>query len=289
MAKHQTTAETAAPPPPVAAEPANQGTALQTAAGNGQVDRPLSELFMEDAGGGLQNLGANDFAVPFLTILQKGSPQVSRANSKFIKGAEAGMIMNTVTGALYPGEEGIPVVPCAYNKLAVRWKNRDDGGGLVCSYKETDPILKTFKVDPRGRMFDEATRDIVVDTAYHFILHVHDEGFPEYGIISMYSTQLKASRTWNTTMRTIMKKDAQGRAYNPPSYSHVYRLTTVGQTKDSYDWFGWRIVSEGEVQSVDLYKMAKAFSVDAVAGRIRVSAPPQDFEEAPTDKEEVPF
>jgi hypothetical protein len=246
---------------------------------------PSMDMFQEDAGGGLANLGANDFAIPFISILQKGSPQVSRANAKHIKGAESGMIMNTVTGKCVPGEAtdddpgGILFIPCGYQKQAVRWKNRDSGGGLVCHYLENDPALKKFPRNDRGQLWDPESKDIIIDTAYHFGLVLHEEsGFPEFAVISMASTQLKKSRTWNTVMRRIMFRDAQNRVFNPPSYSHVYRLTTVGEAKDTYDWFGWNIISEGQVKDVSIYKMAREFAKQVESGNVRVSAPPQEFD-----------
>jgi hypothetical protein len=261
----------------------------------------VDDMFQEDAGGGLTGLGANDFAIPFLAILQKASPQVSRNNAKYVKGAEEGMVMNTVTGKLFPGQPdgdapgGILFIPCGYQKQLVRWKSRDSGGGLVCHYEESDPALRQFKRDERGRLFDEVTKDVVIDTAYHFGLLLHDGGFPEMSVISMASTQLRQSRTWNTIMRSIMMKTKDGKIFNPPSFSHVYRLTTIGQTKDKYDWYGWKIVSEGQVQDQALYLLARDFSKQIAEGKVKVSAPPSDFDDQDADaggsgtKEEIPF
>ena len=251
-----------------------------------QAASELSGMFAEDAGAGLNNMGAGDFAIPFITILQKGSPQVSKANAKYIKGAEQGMIMNTVTQEVYDGDVGILLIPCGYDKTVVRWKSRDSGGGLVAHYKEGDPFLATCKRNDRGQLVHEESGDILVDTAYHFGLLIPDSGFPEWSVVSMYSTQLKKSRMWNTVMRRIMKRGPQG-VFNPPSYSHKYRLTTVGETKDTYDWWGWKIVSEGEVDDVETYKMARDFASQVKNGNVRVSAPPQDFDVEVS--EEAPF
>jgi hypothetical protein len=259
-------------------------------------------MFQEDAGGGLANIGSADFAIPFIQILQKGSPQVSRANAKYIKGAAAGMIINTVTGKVVPGEPddkdrptGILFIPCGYQSQLVRWKPRDSGGGLVCHYKEGDPELKKFKRNERGQLLAD-NGDLIIDTSYHFGLALDEElGFPEYAVISMASTQRKKSRTWNTIMRRIMFKNSRtGEIFNPPSYSHAYRLTTVGETKDTYDWYGWAIVSEGQLQDVNLYKMAKEFSQQVASGNVKVSAPPNEFESEGVDAphpngDDIPF
>jgi hypothetical protein len=275
-------------PAAVAEEQVAQVPSIVTGTSTELQEKSMDEMFMEDAGSGLTNLGANDYAIPFITIVQKGSPQASRANAKYIKGAEAGAIMNTVTQDILNGENGIDFIPCGYSKEIVRWKPRDSGGGLVSHHKEGDPILKTLKRNERGQLFHEETGDLFIDTAYHFGLLLHEDGMPEWAVISMYSTQLKKSRTWNTTMRRIMKKGPHG-VYNPPSYSHVYHLTTVGEAKDTYDWYGWRIVCDREVADVDLYKMAREFAKQIEAGEVRVSAPPQDFDGEAADPDSVPF
>ena len=289
MSKKQETPHAAPTPvaqqqPPVAA--AGEASLVKVPEpGELQEASSLEEMFAEDAGAGMTNMGANDFAIPFITILQKGSPQVSRANAKFIKGAEAGAIMNTVTQEIYPGEPGILYVPCGYAKSMVRWKSRDSGGGLVAHYVEGDPFLKTCQRNERGQLTAPDSDDVIIDTAYHYGILLHDDASPEWAVLSMYSTQLKKSRMWNTTMRRIMKKGPHG-TYNPPSYSHQYRLTTVGETKDTYDWFGWKIVTEGEVATVEIYKMAREFAKQVEAGDVRISAPPQEFEGGSDD---VPF
>ena len=256
--------------------------------------RPTSELsamdqmYQEDAGRGMEGIGAGDFSVPFLAILQKGSPQVSRANAKYIKDSQVGMIFNTVTQDVYDGDEGIQYIPCGFQKSLVRWKSRDSGGGLVCSYKEGDPALKKFKRDERSRLIDPETDDVIIDTAYHFGAMLHGAGFPEMAVISMASTQLKASRNWNTIMRRIMKRGPGGEVFNPPTYSHIYRIKTIPQTKDTFDWFGFSIIPEGEVKDVEIYKLCREFSRQIAAGNVRVSAPPQDFDEA-GGEDSVPF
>jgi hypothetical protein len=252
-----------------------------------EADRSLTDMLAEDAGLGFANMGANDFAIPFVSILQKGSPQVSRANAKYIKGAEQGMIMNTVTMDVYPGEPGVLYVPCGYSKSIVEWVSRDKGGGLVAHHKEGDKILKGCERNDRGQLVHKDTGNVFVDTAYHFGLLLHDEAYPEMAIVSMYSTGLKISRMWNTMMRNIII-DVGGKKFNPPTYAYKYRLSTIGVTKDSYDWFSYKVVSEGRVEDVELYKIAREFSKQVESGNVRISAPPQDAD-AVSDPDSVPF
>ena len=60
-------------------------------------------MFEQDASQGLENMDQQDLALPFLRILGQLSPQVNKRDSKYVEGAEPGMIYNTVTHELYDG------------------------------------------------------------------------------------------------------------------------------------------------------------------------------------------
>ena len=66
-----------------------------------------SNIFEADANAGSQNISQEDLALPFLKVLGQLSPEVNKKNSKYVQGAEPGMISNTVTNELYDGEKGL--------------------------------------------------------------------------------------------------------------------------------------------------------------------------------------
>lgn len=270
-----------------------QGELAGQGQGSGAIAGTIDDMFSAYAGQGLEEASGKDYAIPYISILQKGSPQVSRANAKFIQGAMSGMFMNTVTGELYDGEAGILVVPCFFKTSLVEWNSRDSGGGLVAHHADGDPILATCKENERGQMV-APSGTLIIDTAYHFVLHLKDGGFPEWAVISMASTQKKKSRTWNSVMKNAMRIDPRsGRPYAVPTFGQVFRMTTVGETKDQYDWFGWKIVAEGLVESTDLFKAAVEYSIASKSGAVKVSAQPSEFEDASNGNggatSEVPF
>jgi hypothetical protein len=85
--------------------------------------------FEQDAvAGGFENMGQEDFALPFLRLLTNTSPEVGE-----VEGAMPGMIYNTVTGQLYDGKKGITVIPCAYVRQYIEWAPRGSGSGAPIS------------------------------------------------------------------------------------------------------------------------------------------------------------
>ena len=64
-------------------------------------------------GTGLEEATSEDFAIPFIRVLQPLSPQLQKQNGNYVENAIAGDLYNTVTGEVHDGEIGILVVPCA--------------------------------------------------------------------------------------------------------------------------------------------------------------------------------
>ena len=193
-------------------------------------DAPLpANIFEEDAARGLGNIGQQDLALPFLKILAQLSPEVNKRDGKYVEGAEAGMIYNSVTGELYNGVEGINVIPCFYKLEYLEWKDRGEGlGAPVAIYPSSSDILSKTKPDanykdrlPNGNYIEK--------TASHFVIILGDS--PSTALISMKSTQLKISRKWNSMMNGLKLKGKNG-LYTPASFSHIYRLKTTQMSND---------------------------------------------------------
>ena len=117
------------------------------------------------------------------------------------------------------------------------------------------------------------------NTASYFVLI--DDGTS--ALISMKSTQLKVSRSWNSMMNSIKLK-GKGGMFTPAMYSHIYNLKTVQQSNDKGTWFGWNVAMIGPVQDENLYGAAKAF-----ASSMRNVEVKHDKDEPAASKEDVPF
>jgi len=229
-----------------------------------------ASLFEEDAKGGFENMSSDDYALPFLRILGQLSPQCNKRDSKYVDGAEPGMIYNTVTSELYDGEKGINLIPCYYKREFVEWTDRGEGTAApVAIHPVSSPVVSTAKRDAtyKDRL---PSGNYIENTASYFVTIVKDDGSSETALITMKSTQLKTSRTWNSMMNTIKLKGANGH-FTPQPYSHVYNLKTVPQSNDKGTWFGWSISKVGPVQDKELYAQAKTFKESIAKGDVQTS------------------
>jgi asparagine N-glycosylation enzyme membrane subunit Stt3 len=223
----------------------------------------LAEM-LEDSGDGSQNVTSTDMAIPFLRILQKMSPQLSKRDNAYVAGAEEGDIYNSVTGQIWGEKDNLVVIPTVFNFKTIEWKPRDSGGGFVATYARGEELPAHVKNDKGKLITNEG--NILEDTAENYVLiYDKDTGSVEQALLAMSSTQLKHSRKWNSliSQKTVGGKPA-------PRYGYCYNLKTGVESNDHGDWAGWSITDAGMVESVDAYRAAKAFCASIGQGDVVV-------------------
>jgi len=240
----------------------------------------LATSFEEDAHGGFENMDKDDLALPFLRLLTNVSPEVGE-----VEGAMAGMIYNSVSGALYDGKKGIEVIPCAYIRQYIEWAPRGSGSGApIAIHPATSDILSRTHREPGDNKDYLDNGNYIENTANHYVV-VLEDGVPNPALIVMKSTQLKKSRKWNSMMMSVKVPGKNG-LFTPPMYSQVYRLTTVGESNDKGKWFGWEIERVGTVEDMGVYQTAKSFAASIGAGEVNVK---HQSEGSSSSMEDTPF
>jgi hypothetical protein len=236
---------------------------------------------------GFENATADSYAIPFLAILQSNSPQVKKTSGSYIDGATEGMLLNTVQNTVLEAEEeGVLVIPVAYRQGFVEWIPRDQGGGFVQEYLPHEA--------PRTER-DDDNRDVLpngnelIDTRYHSVLLMNEDGTASPIVIAMTRTQVKKSKRWMSLMQDIKFPKADGSGtYTPPMFSHVYRLKVVPEQKDEYSWWNWDVTKERIIEDGAIVAQAKKFHDAIAAGEVREATDSQtaaagdDTESAPS-------
>ena len=240
---------------------------------------PLAtNVFEADAGQGIANIKQEDLALPFLKVLGQLSPEVNTRDAKHVKGAQPGMIINSVTNELYDGEKGIQVLPVYYKRQQIEWQDRGESKGApVNIYDAGDDIPQTTR--DKSNKDRLANGNYLENTVSHFVVLLGKT--PTTALISMKATQLKISRKWNSMMMGIKMQGKNG-LFTPPTYSHIYKLKTVQQSNDKGTWFGWDVSKVGPIADKGIYEIAKGFSNNVAKGAVVAKhGDPQSKEEAP--------
>lgn len=218
--------------------------------------------FSEDAGLGFEEADSDAFAIPFIRILQSGSPQCKKSDGAYIEGAEEGVIFDTSTSELM-GQQ-LNVIPCHYRRVFIEWVPQDEGGGFVAEHdvikgKQLEAQLDEDRMLPNGHQ--------LVDTRMHYCINA-ETGDPL--VICMASTQLKKSRNWMNIMDKAKGEREDGSFYRLPMFAQIFSLTTIPEKNDKGSWFGWKIERTGLVEDHKLYQHAKNFRNLIVEGKVEV-------------------
>ena len=229
-----------------------------------------TNLFEADANKGSQNMSQDDLALPFLKVLGQLSPEVNKTHGKYVEGAEPGKIINTVTNELY---DKISVVPCHYKRQYIEWQDRGASSGAPVAIHDADSDIVSQTTRDKSYKDRLPNGNYLENTANHFVLVVGKN--PETALISMKSTQLKVSRKWNSMMMGIKLQGKNG-LFTPPTYSHIYNLSTVQMSNDKGTWFGWDVAKAGPVEDKSIYDMAKSFAESVNKGDVQAKPEVQE-------------
>lgn len=180
------------------------------------------------AGQGFESHTRDDYAVPFLGVVQSNSPIVDTVPS-----AKAGMLVNTVTQDVYDGKTGIVFIPAHTDHVVVEWKPRNLGGGFVAVHQLNSELVVKAKAEQEFGKWktvkgDEKSNDLI-ETFYVYGIFVNEHGAHEQMIIAFSSTKIKSYKRWMTKARTVQVALPNGNRINPPLFAHKYKITTVGE------------------------------------------------------------
>ncbi len=218
---------------------------------------PSSILFEDDAAAGFENVKTTSLALPILKLLQNGSGEAQRRNQNYVEGAEPGMFLNIVTKKLYDGAKGIEVIPCHYKLEYQEWADFGTGSNRPENiYADDSDILSKTTKDGSGKdRLDNG--NYILTVGQHYVL-IADGDSIEQALVSMSSSQGKISRGWNSMMLSITFEGKNG-PYNPSSFSHSYKLTSVLNSGKGNQWYGYNVTKIGPVKNEALYERAKKF------------------------------
>lgn len=220
--------------------------ALAVGASTGAVANVAEEFDYEEyEGQGFENHSRDDYAVPFLGVLQSNSPLVESNAS-----ARPGMLVNTVTQQLYDGKEGVLFIPAHTVHNVLEWKPRNLGGGFVAAHDMKSDIVQRAKTEQEFGKWKtvkgDANSNDLIETQSVYGIFLDESGSSSQMIISFSSTKLKSYKAWMTKARTLQVVTASGRRINPPLFAHKYRITSIAEKNAKGSFFNLSIDFDGK-------------------------------------------
>ena len=233
--------------------------------------------FSKYAGLGMENATQESFAIPFLGVLQKISPQCEETDAAYIPGAKAGQMFESVSKVLFDGKKGVEFVQCHYRRTFLRWAPRGtEGGGFkgeiapeVVSAMREDGRLVEFENKLWFPLEDGTVNpkrcDFAADTRNHYLILLTEDG-PRECLLSLASTQIKKSKA----LMTALNQQMEG-SIKLPTFATIVRATTALESNDKGQWHGINFNLEGRLTDPKVMEMAVNFYKAISAGTVKAS------------------
>ena len=170
-------------------------------------------------GQGSQNVSASDMAIPRIKLLQLISKEVIPGDPKYIDGAQAGMLFNSLTEELHTS---MYVINLHFSRCTMVWKKRKAGGGMFGSFANDAEAKAALAAENEP----ESNYDIS-ENPTHLVMIVDAEGKPQgVALLDMPGAKVKHSKKWNALIR---KQEEAGN----PRFGCVWQLSVTAESNSS--------------------------------------------------------
>ena len=217
-----------------------------------------------------EHLTKDDVTLPFLQLLQSQSPQCTKGQADFIKGAKASDICDVSAGRIWKTHDDddnevqeLRVMPVVFKSCYTEWVPRSQGGGFVKEWSVPDGDSIIISRNEAGQDIIQPSSPLgtagnqLNRTHTHFIYVIEkDRHWP--AVISMQVTQLKPSRDWNRLIQECVLPDGR----KSPRFFAFWNVSAALRTNDKGSWFLWKFTKSGDVLSEDrmeVFQAAKSF------------------------------
>lgn len=225
------------------------------------------------AGLGTDTIDPSVRGLPFLTIIQKGSPEFDETHVKHaeqkIEGCRPGQIVFAPERVVVP--QPLTVIPLAQAVLYTEWK--PNKGGFVGNRSVDIVGSKDYRKGTPGTPTEHKEylgQNELIYTIMFMVLFQHQNEWKK-GMISFSATQLKAARQWS---RMILGTKYPNQDIKPPIFAAKYQLSTVAESNAKGGWFAWR-VAQGTLLSPEADQALLENAFDASRSALRELPKPQ--------------
>ena len=181
----------------------------------------------EAEGQGFEDQSAEDYALPFITLLQQLSPQCDDSDDRYIKGAKPGMYYNSATDELY---DEFDAVICATKNVWIEYIKREDGGGFVGKHSRDDEVVQTALANCEFGQFETPDGHDLIDTREAYLMLLDKNTEPVGGAVFPFtSSKIKPYKKLITQLSSFTLKTKEGRKVKPPMFAHRIRFSSVKQ------------------------------------------------------------
>lgn len=239
--------------------------------------------------------------LPFLAIVQPGSPQVKKGQPGFVEGVEMSQFYNTMSKESFDGlEQGLEVIPCYHYATYIEWRLRELGGGFIADHgleKGTQLVTKTTRDEKNRDILPGGKTHIVLTETYFLLIVLEDENeqtVTERVMFPLTSTNLKHARNWNSRIMS-RRVSIPGKGEVPaPMFFNTWVIKTAPDKNEKGEWY--KLVVEDGQPTLNLgdevYLAARDFRLlaqEGISAGTIAQEPTEGAGSGPGTDENIPF
>lgn len=205
-----------------------------------------------DAGAGMENLRREEYAIPFIKIVNADSPVAAPISAGGL-GLKPGTFYNTATGEIIDGEAGFDFIPAYRYSNFVEQYPYESGKGFIGIRKIDDPeIAKLMKTQDKfkqhGFYLSKRGDDVIqfVETNYIYAIMLDSAGHSVGWVIFRFkSTQIKK---YQGLMTRLMNLKVTGRlasgdvaTVQASMWMHICHAGIMNEKKGVKNFYGWKL------------------------------------------------
>lgn len=249
-----------------------EATSVPATMASGALALPMED-FLADAGAGLEEVGTEDLAVPYVSILQKQSKLMD------IEGfpGKPGMFVHTITRDLYDGADGIDVIPCHFRRFWREITEDLQNPKFIAEHPANWPLAKDaeFNAEMRRHVCRDGTHANQIMRFY--CLLVSPVAIPQPVCLTFKGSQIRKAKAWNSMLSVMTMEvvhDGQVKKLPAPTFMSIWNLKTVREQNDDNTWFGYEITSRGMLEPLEkeydagIYMQARDFHSMVASGQV---------------------
>lgn len=185
----------------------------------------------------------DDVAIPFLRIAQSMTKQTKKAEESYIPGLVEGNYFNSGTTENFGDEIEFQVI--AFMRSYVEFKVREKGGGIVQDHGQDGSAMPSTIRDDRNRSILPNGNQLVLSFLYYGNV-IRADGSYDTVAFPLAGTQIKKAKKWNSWLRALRARDADGE-FDVAPYYVKWHLKGVPEKNDQGSWIGVSIDPAFEV------------------------------------------
>lgn len=241
-----------------------------TKAGLSALAFPMED-FLADAGAGLEEVGSEDIAVPYISIVQKQSKVM---DDKAFNG-KPGMFIHTITKDLYDGQAGIDVIPCHFRRFWREITEDPKDPKFIDEHPANWSVAKgaTFDGELRRHICHDGTHANQIMRFYCLMVSPCETTQPV--CLTFKGSQIRKAKNWNSMLSVMtMEVEANGKKQKvqAPTFMSLWNLKTVMESFDDKTWHGYELTSRGMLDPInvqidaEVYLQARDFHAMVASG-----------------------